>query len=147
MAVVKQLKQHKLLMDTHIWIGLMVGDPRLMPGFRSAADRGQKTGALFLSPISIWELGMLVSNKRLELEMDCRDWVEQSLSSGIQLAPISPRIALHSCQLPGKIHGDPVDRLLVATAYELSAVLVTCDKKLVDYGKERFISTHNPCRY
>jgi PIN domain nuclease of toxin-antitoxin system len=58
--------------------------------------------------------------------------------------PITPRIAIQSTRLPGAIHGDPADRILVATAHECNSVLVTCDEKLLAYGKDKFVNVHDP---
>lgn len=54
---------------------------------------------------------------------------------GIQEAPISPAIAIDSCYLPGDIHGDPMDRLIVATARKLAIPVVTRDTKILAYAK------------
>jgi len=64
---------------------------------------------------------------------------------GINIAQITPRIAVQSSRIPGTIHGDSADRLLVATARELNAVLVTHDKQLLKFGKGKFIIVHDPC--
>ncbi len=145
MPIIKKLQQHKLLLDTHVWIWLMEGNPALSPAFRSAVERMKGDGVL-ISAISVWELGMLVEKGRIQLEMDCLDWVETALASkGVALIPLTPRISVQSCRLPGQIHADPADRLLVASAHEENAVLVTCDQKLLEYGRDRFISVHNPC--
>jgi PIN domain nuclease of toxin-antitoxin system len=145
MPIVKKLEQHKLLLDTHVWIWLMNEDLKLSSNFLKAVDRCQKQDTILISAISIWEIGMLVEKKRIELNMDCLDWVERSLSlSGIVLVPISPRIAIQSTRLPGVIHGDPADRILIATAVEESAVLATHDQKLLDYGTGKFLSMHDP---
>lgn len=145
MSIVTKLFQHKILLDTHVWIWLLNGDESLSVSFREDADRLSLQEAVYLSPISIWEIGMLVEKKRILIEMDCMDWVQQALSqSGIIIAPISPRIAVESCRLPGNVHGDPADRLLLATAHEENLVLVTCDEKLLRYGQERFVSVHDP---
>ena len=60
------------------------------------------------------------------------------------MPPISSRIAIHSSRLPGEIHANPADRILIATAYENNAVLVTYDDKILAYGEDRFIGVHNP---
>ena len=78
--------------------------------------------------------------------MDTQEWIEQALDvPGMKLSAITPRIAIQSTRLPGVIHGDPADRLLVATAHEENAVLVTCDAKLIKYGEDKFVNIHNPC--
>ena len=145
MPIYKQLKQHKLLLDTHVWFWLMNGDEKLGRPFKDAVKRNIETESILISAISIWELGMLVEKKRIELEMDCLDWVEQALDSrGINLAPITPRIAIQSTRLPENIHGDPADKILIATAHEYNAVLVTHDQKILEYGKGRFVNVHDP---
>jgi len=72
------------------------------------------------------------------------DWVEDALSApglSLSLIPLTPEIAIKSTRLPGNFHGDPADRILAATTQVMNAVLVTCDRKLLDYGKQGFIST------
>lgn len=146
MPIVKKLAQHKLLLDTHVWIWLMNQDVQLSSKFLKEVDRSQKQESILISVISIWEIGMLVEKKRIELDMDCLDWVERALAlTGVVLAPISPRIAIHSTRLSGVVHGDPEDRLLIATAEEENAVLVTHDEKLLEYGKGKFVLVYDPC--
>ena len=90
---------------------------------------------------------MLVEKKRINIEMDVLDWVEQALDTpGIELCPICPRIAIQSTRLEAEIHGDPVDRLLIATASEKNAVLVTCDQKILQYGNGKLITVFNPSK-
>jgi len=145
MPTVKKLEKHKLLLDTHIWIWLMQGNDNLSLDFRKAIDRCQAFEGILISSISIWEIGMLVNKKKLILGMETLDWVNQTLElPGVILVPISPRIAIQSTTLPGEVHGDPTDRILIATAHEESAVLTTCDKKILDYGNDSFVSVYNP---
>ncbi len=145
MPIIKSLKQNKIVLDTHIWIWVMMGSSELTLSFRKAFDHSLKLHGVLISPISIWEIGMLVEKKRIQLDMDVQDWIDQALDvPGIKLSPISPRIAIQSTRLPGIIHGDPADRILVATAHEENAVLVTCDEKLFNYGSDKFVNVHNP---
>ncbi len=146
MPIVDKILKHKLLLDTHIWIWLMNENPVFSDSFYTAIDRLSSQDGILISPISIWEIGMLVEKKRITLEMDCMDWIQKSLSApGVSIAPLTPRIAIQSCRLPGNIHGDPADRILLATAHEENAVLVTCDEILLKYGKENFVFLYNPC--
>lgn len=145
MPIVKKLEQHKLLLDTHVWIWLMNGDLTLSHTFLKTVARRQKLDDILISAISIWEIGMLVEKKRIRLEMDCLDWIEKLLAlPGVRLVPISPRIAIQSTRLPGIVHGDPTDRILIATAVEENAVLATHDQKILEYGIDKFLSVHDP---
>jgi PIN domain nuclease of toxin-antitoxin system len=145
MPIIKKLKQHILLLDTHILIWLVAGDSSLSHSFLKTIEESSRTDSILISPISLWEIGMLVEKKRIALTMDCQQWIDEVLNSpGIRLAPISAKIAILSTRLPGTVHGDPADRILIATAHEENAVLVTADDKLLEYGEDRWISVHNP---
>lgn len=148
MPILKNLKQHKILLDTHVFVWIMNDSPLLTKAFKKSFESIFKTQGALLSPMSIWEIGMLVDKKRIEIDMDVLDWVNKALDlPGMFVCPVSPRIAIQSTRLPGEVHLDPVDRLLIATAYEENAVLVTCDKKILDYGKGKFIAVLNPSKY
>lgn len=143
MPVFKSLRKHKLLLDTHVWIWLMLGDQRLSLSFRKAVEQSEEKELIFISAISVWELGMLVERQRIQLEKDCLDWVEQALTN-INLIPLTPRISIQSTRLPETLHGDPADRILIATAHEYNAILVTHDQKILDYGKNKFFGVYDP---
>ena len=100
MPVHKSLRQHKLLLDTHVWIWLMLGDEKLSVSFRHTVEHFKEKELMFVSAISIWELGMLVERKKIGLEIDCLDWVEEALGNGINLLNLTPRIAIQSTRLP-----------------------------------------------
>ncbi len=147
MPILKELKQHKIILDTHVWVWLMTENPILTSCFISACKKIISTQGILISPMSIWEIGMLVDKKRIEIGMDVLDWINQALDEpGIQLCPITPRIAIQSSRLPGDLHGDLVDRLLIASAHEENAVLVTCDKKILSYGMDKFIHVFDPSK-
>ena len=147
MPILKEIKRHKLLLDTHVWIWAMMGDAKLSKSFQQNLEKSVKMQSIYISPMSIWEIGMLVDKKRIEIDMDVLDWVEQALDGvGFNLSPITPRIAIQSSKLSGEIHGDPVDRMLIATAFEENAVLVTCDHKILKYAEGKFITAFNPSK-
>lgn len=87
---------------------------------------------------------MLVEKNRIELDIDCLDWVEEALSMGINLIPICPKIAVLSSRLPGTVHGDPADKIPIATAYEHNAILISHDQKILEYGQGKFITVYDP---
>ncbi|MCE5293268.1 MAG: type II toxin-antitoxin system VapC family toxin [Chlamydiales bacterium] len=145
MPIVKSLQQHKVIFDTHVFLWYLFGKPVFSQKFLKSIDRIQKLHPVLISPMTIWEIGMLAERNRISLEMDCLEWVEQALSNpGFILTPLEPQAAILSSRLPGLIHGDPVDRLLIATAFETRSVLVTCDEKILEFGKNQFISVYDP---
>lgn len=146
MPIVRKIQQHKILLDTHVWYWVAIGEPVFQSDFLNSLERAKENEKILLSAISVWEIGMMsTKKKKIQFEMDVLDWVEQSISNlGITLIPLSPKIAIESCRLPIEIHGDPSDRMLIATAHEENALLITCDAKLIEYGRGRHISVYNP---
>jgi PIN domain nuclease of toxin-antitoxin system len=133
-----------LLLDTHVWVWLMEGSERLssgrgatvLPALRGAADRAE----LRISVISIWEVAMLEARGRLRFSLPCLGWIDKALSvPGLTLLPITPEIAVDSLRLPGDFHGDPADRLIVATSRRMEAPLATADRRIQEYGRQGYL--------
>jgi PIN domain nuclease of toxin-antitoxin system len=73
--------------------------------------------------------------------MDCLDWIKLALTApSISLLQLTPEIAVLSTRLPADFHGDPADRIIVASARKSGAYIVTKDSKIVEYGKEKFVN-------
>jgi PIN domain nuclease of toxin-antitoxin system len=115
-----------ILLDTHAWVWWVADKARLS---RVAKARLDKEDQLAISDISLWEVATLVAKGRLLLDRDPTDWLIQA-SSGVEIIPIRPPIAVRSTQLGRSFHGDPADRLIVATAILENASLVTRDEKI-----------------
>ena len=130
-----------LLLDTHCWLWAQLGlTERLSRAALTAIRNAESEGNLRISVISIWELAMLEKRGRVALPMNVRTWVEQALGKpGIAVAPLTPDIAIESVHLPGELHGDPADRMLVATARLLGATLLTKDAQLLRYSRQRYV--------
>lgn len=99
-------------------------------------QRDASAGLVRVCPISIWEVAMLESRKKISLSRPIKEWVREALSApGVLLEPMSPEIAIESTRLPGSPHGDPADRILMASARVLGGRLATCDSDIVEYSK------------
>lgn len=145
MPILKNLKQHKILLDTHVFILLITGHSIIANAFINTFENLARSQHVFISPISFLEIGMLVEKKRIEIDRDALDWINQALEySKINIVPMTPRIAIMSTRLPGEIHGDPADKILIASAYELNAVLITCDKKILEYASGKLFYALDP---
>ncbi len=129
------------LLDTHVWIWLVNGGPeRVQPGAAEGIRRAAAASALAISAISVWEVAMLESNGRLQLQMDCLEWVaEATRRAGLRVVPLSPEIAVASTRLPGVLQGDPSDRIIAATARHENAILVTRDRALLGYAQQGYV--------
>jgi PIN domain nuclease of toxin-antitoxin system len=123
-----------IVLDTHTWIWWVSS-----PAFLSETAKGIIDGAvaeknIFISAISTWEVAILVSRGRLKLTMNASDWVAASEALPfLNFVPVSNSIALKSVELPGVLHNDPADRIIIATAVSMGAILVTKDEKIRNY--------------
>jgi PIN domain nuclease of toxin-antitoxin system len=117
------------LLDTHIWFWYLIGSERLPAGLRHALDHAW--GACWLSPISVWELGMLAARGRIRLHTSLRQWLAQAHTQfPLKEAPPNQEVALssHEITLP---HRDPADYFLAATTLVYGLTLMTVDDRLM----------------
>jgi len=122
---------------------MWAADQRLKPDAARLIIVAASRGELLLSPISAWEIGMLVRRGRLSIGMTVEQYVRVLFSQpGVVLAALTPSVALAAAMLPGKPISDPADRIMIATAAAYGAHLVTHDKKIRDYAKT---TTHLRC--
>lgn len=118
-----------ILLDTHVLIWQELGDLRLGPQARRVIARALQEDRAAVSAISFWEVGMRVQKGRLDLFFDLGVWRRDLLDRGLIEIPIDGDIATRAGLLPN-IHGDPADRIIVATALE-GHRLVTADGKIL----------------
>lgn len=130
-----------IVIDTHVLVWMLNGDDRLG---KAAADLLQQTAdddGVLLSPISIWEIALLVRKGRVDLGQELGRWIDAALAlPGIRLEPLHPAIAMGSNALPGSFHDDPADRIITATARHHGVPLVTADRAILKYGKAGHVS-------
>lgn len=124
-----------LLLDTHVWLWIEADPERLNKAARTRIKQDARAGRLWVSVMSVWEIGMLVAKDRIRLSMPVDEWVRQACTTpGLQMLGVTPEIALESTRLPESPHGDPVDRLLIASARQHNLTLVTADEKILAYA-------------
>jgi PIN domain nuclease of toxin-antitoxin system len=131
-----------LLLDTNAAIWMMRNES-LAQAAQDAIDAASRSSTnVWVSPITAWEVGLLVSRNRLNLSVTPRGWFQSLLAiSGMRSAELSPDILIASSFLPGTPPRDPMDRILIATARDLGATLVTRDRAILAYGKSGQVST------
>lgn len=125
-----------ILLDTQVVVWLFQDDARLGSKSEQLIEQNRTGNKALVSAITPWEISMLVDKNRLDLGRDVLSWISSALAApGVALAPISAEIAVEAGRLTGGIHGDPADRLIVATARVLACPLLTSDRRLLDYGR------------
>jgi PIN domain nuclease of toxin-antitoxin system len=123
-----------IVLDTHVWLWWLHDPSQISPAAVKLIQQEQKSGSLVLSAISVWEVAVKVQSGKLAIPMDIYRWYELAKSyPATVIEPLSPVDAIASTQLPGDFHKDPADRIIISLARRLSAPLVTCDRKILDY--------------
>lgn len=113
----------RYLLDTHIWLWLVVNPKRPGP----ATWVKDPENELWLSPMSSWEAPTLNYKRRMKLDREPSAWMAQA-TAGLKEAPVSHAIMLEATRLP--LHQDPADRIIAATAIILDLTLLTADERL-----------------
>lgn len=121
-----------IVLDTHAWIWWVNESESLPDVTRRRIEDAER---IAVPAICCWELAMLVAKQRIVLSMDVEVWIDLALQRPkVELMPLTPTIAVLSTRLPGEFHGDPADRLIVASSLSTNSPLVTRDEKIVDWG-------------
>jgi PIN domain nuclease of toxin-antitoxin system len=125
-----------ILLDTQALIWFSIGDEQLGNQARELAAAGSGQDGTAVSPISFWETAMLTRKNRIDLGMPVQIWAAEILSSGAPvLLALTPEIAVSAGELPGSIHGDPADRIIIATARAHGCRILTTDRKILSYAE------------
>lgn len=127
-----------VLLDTCavIWLARGLLPERALPAIVHA---GQHMG-IFVSPMSAWEIGLIAHPRsgkppKLQFLPDPKSWFATFMAGpGVKAAAFTPDIAIDASTLPGDLHGDPGDRLIIATARNMHLPIVTRDEKILAYG-------------
>ncbi len=121
-----------ILLDTHTLIWLDEGSQRLGKNSLSLIDKALKSGNLFVSTISFWEVAMLIEKNRLEMQIAADAWRQSLINNGLQEIVLTGDIAIRAAHL-ADFHGDPADRMIVATAIQSDASLCTADQQILSW--------------
>jgi len=126
-----------LLLDTCAAIWISEEQP-LASEALTAIERSHRTGEfIYVSPITAWEIGLLISRGKLTSPISPQRWFERLLEApGVRLADMSPDVLIASSFLPAAPPRDPADRILAATAREYGYRLMTRDNPLLTYAKQ-----------
>lgn len=120
------------LLDTHVFLWLIADDPRLSPPVLSAVLNRHNT--LLLSAISVTEMAIKVSTKKLDLKQPLETFVKEGIAKFKMLELVLRRPhALKLAELPMH-HRDPFDRLLLAQAAFEGLTLLSQDQQMLSYG-------------
>ncbi len=128
-----------LLLDTCALIWSLSG-AKMTDESIAAIKVADRAGAhLYVSPISIWEIGLLIARGRVAFSV--QTWFETMQSQpGLAFADMPPELLIDSSFLPGQPPADPADRIILATARQYSYRIVTRDREMLDYAREGHVA-------
>ncbi|MCK5842176.1 MAG: type II toxin-antitoxin system VapC family toxin [Candidatus Sabulitectum sp.] len=126
------------LLDTHTWIWWNMHPAKLSKRVLATLSESDKYDELLLSAISPWEFSKLLEKKRIGISCNPEKWIERALDMPkLRLIPLTPKIAFRSTSLPQPFNGDPADQIIVATAREESAIVLSKDRAIRKYKHVR----------
>ena len=119
----------RFLLDTHIWLWMFREPYKLSSVVHQAVT--EPNNDCYLSPISIWEVMILLEKKRISFQEDFAVWYARTVQDmQLQEASLTWHVAREMRYiLPN--HKDPADRFLAATAIAFDLTLVTADQKMI----------------
>ncbi len=120
-----------VLLDTHIWIWWLTSESPLSSTERAALDAAAERRGTFVSAISLWEAQVLHAKHRLVLPAPFADWIVRAADERIvSVLPMDLAVVLELNRLPASFHGDPADRMIVATARSHKLPIATHDRAI-----------------
>ena len=117
-----------LLIDAHVLVWWLAADQALSPEVRSAI--ADPANDVLVSAATIWELAIKRTKGKIRLPAELSAAVD---AAGFSSVPVTAEDAETSAELPAH-HQDPFDRMLVAQARRLGAILVSRDAAFDAYG-------------
>ncbi|HXM86730.1 MAG TPA: type II toxin-antitoxin system VapC family toxin [Solirubrobacteraceae bacterium] len=121
-----------IVLDTHAWLWWLTTPERLSD---AAGEAIEQTTSVGVSTLSAWEVAMLVTRGRISLDRDVSLWIGQAFA-GERVEPLAPsaEVAVAAGVLDRRnFPGDPIDRLIYATARSIDAVLITRDEAIREF--------------
>ena len=131
-----------LLLDTHIALWAISGDPRLSKKAENLIS--DPDNAVYFSSVSVWEVLLKHELPHSNLTISPSDFIQYCEESGYY--PLSMSVQhirmAETLDIPDmeKKHTDPFDRLLIAQAKTENFSLITHDDKIPLYGEKCIIS-------
>lgn len=117
-----------IVLDTHAWLWWQDADEKLSARARTEIERAERIG---VCTISCYEIARAVTRGRIRLDRDVSSWVNQALAADrVDPLELTGRVASDAGALGEDFPGDPVDRIIYATARQHAARLVTRDRTL-----------------
>ncbi|MEQ8860355.1 MAG: type II toxin-antitoxin system VapC family toxin [Pseudomonadales bacterium] len=121
-----------ILLDTHVLLWADQDSERLGSETRRTVDSAFAESGVAVSAIAFWEIAMLRQKARLKTSLDLASWRRDLLTAGLVELAVDGATGIEATRLE-QLHGDPADRIILATAIRNGATLLTADQRLLDW--------------
>ena len=130
-----------LLLDTHVWLWTMSNEPALKPSVRVLIEEAQRERRLFVPTFAFLEVAQKEHAGKLGIQDGLDNLIHRTLAPGkFMLAEVTLPVLVAAYRLPGAFHGDPADRIIVATAREGGYTLLTRDERILAYSTQGHVT-------
>ena len=124
----------KYLLDTHTWVWWNMRPQNLSRKVTKLIEHENDYDELLLSAISPWEFCKLLEKGKIGISYNPEEWIDGALEMPkLRLVQLTSSIAYRSTVLPMPFHDDPADQIIVATAREEKATILTKDQRILGY--------------
>lgn len=121
----------RILLDTHVFLWYITGDPKLPATFQTAIQ--DPANEVYLSVVSVWEAVIKHGLGKLPLPRPPAEYMPQQRDAhGIASMPLDEGAMPHLAALP-PLHRDPFDRIIVAQALQHGLTIATVDADVAAY--------------
>lgn len=121
-----------ILLDTHVVIWLALTPEKISPSATAAIREAEWAGAISgISAMTLYEIVNSIRRGRIQPSVPNQVFIDR-IRSRFKVFPVSDTIAICAAELPAPFHGDPMDRIITATAIVECCTLITKDEKIRD---------------
>jgi PIN domain nuclease of toxin-antitoxin system len=123
-----------ILLDSHVVIWLGLHREKLSKAASGAIQKAESSGTpIAISVTTLFEIAYLLRRKRIRPSIPDQAFLAQ-IRGRFHVLPVDAEIAVCAGELEGTVHGDPIDRILMATAILANCALITADRKILASG-------------
>lgn len=124
----------KYLLDTHTWVWWYMHPQKLSRKVANLIGDTNRYDELLLSASSPWEFCKLLERGRIAISCNPEDWLNAAFDlPKLRLIHLSPVLAYRSTALPQPFHDDAADQIIVASALQENATILTKDRNILKY--------------
>ncbi len=124
----------RFLLDTHALIWFFENDAKLPADVKILIENPENE--VFVSIASFWEIAIKKGLAKLSIQKSVDEMFGECANQDIRVLAISRKEIVHVETLPYH-HGDPFDRIIVATSFVQNLEIISVDSVFDDYLVKR----------